>query len=277
MRAELPPGDRIVILVSLVLAGIALSSLTRFPTISLQADAFGTPVGLDLSGRWILTALLVLLAMVGTDAIVRAEAGRARIDPRYTATFWILPGLITLAAAFGLPQLFGAPLRWLPSTLLLGTLLALVIDAEYRTLHVGGPYYRTARLGLNMATYLAAFALFAALYGLELRSLLSAPLVAAFGFPLALELLRGTEEQLETTWLYAGVVALVLGELTWALNLWGLRALAGGGLLLLAFYTLTGLAQQHLAGRLNRRVILEYGLTAVIGLAALLAASPLGF
>ncbi len=277
MREELPPGDRIVIVVSLVLAGIVLSSLTEFPTLALQVDAFGTPLGLDVGGRWLLAVLVVLLAMAGTDGIVRAEAGKANIDARYTATFWILPGLITLAAALGLPQLFDSPARWLGSLVILGGLLALVMDAEYRTVHVGGPYYRTSRLGLNVATYGAAFALFAAIYGLELRSLLSAPLVAAFGFPLALELLRGTEEQLETTWLYGAVVALVLGELTWALNLWGLGALAGGGLLLLAFYTLTGLAQQHLAGRLNRRVVVEYVATALIGLAAILATTPLGF
>jgi len=39
-----------------------------------------------------------------------------------------------------------------------------------------------------------------------------------------------------------------------------------GALLLVLFYTLTGLAQQHLWQRLTRRVVLEYVLVAVVGL-----------
>jgi hypothetical protein len=82
---------------------------------------------------------------------------------------------------------------------------------------------------------------------------------------------------LGTTWLLAAVVALVLGELTWALNALGLSALAGGSLLLLVFYTFTGVAQQALAGRLNRRIVLEFGAVAAAGLLLLwLASRPAG-
>ena len=45
-------------------------------------------------------------------------------------------------------------------------------------------------------------------------------------FPLALELLRSSEEQLDNTWFHAGLVAIVLGELTWAINLLGLPSVA---------------------------------------------------
>jgi hypothetical protein len=131
-------------------------------------------------------------------------------------------------------------------------------------------HYRTARLGLNLATYLAAFALYATIYGLHVRSLVSATAVAVVTFPLALEILRLTEEQLATTWLHAAIVALVLGELTWAINAWGLSSLSGGALLLLVFYTLSGVTQQHLAGRLNRRVALEFVAIAVVGLVLIL-------
>ena len=150
----------------------------------------------------------------------------------------------------------------------------MVILAEYRTIRLDAPPYRNARLALNLATFGAAFALYSTIHGLQLRSLISAPLMMLVTFPLALELLRSTEEQLERTWLYAAVVTLVVGELTWAINALGLRALSGGGVLLLAFYTLSGLAQQHLADRLNRRVATEFVVTAVIGLAFIVLSAP---
>jgi hypothetical protein len=214
--------------------------------------------------------LLAALVAAGTDGLVRSAPGLATVHHRFTATFWILPCLVTLAAATAVPEQFGRVASWLASLLLFGVLLVIVLVAEYGTARVDDPHFRTARLALNLATYLAAFALYATLYGLQQRSLISATLVLVVTFPLALELLRVTEEELGTTWLFAGVVALVLAELTWAVNAWGLSALSGGALLLLVFYAFSGLAQQHLAGRLSRRILFEYLSIAVVGLLILL-------
>lgn len=274
MYSSATTGDRVFLLVCLVLAGSVLSSLTAFTTTTLQVDVFGSPLGVDINGRWILSALLVGMTAFGTDLVIRGEAGARRIDRRYSLTFWILPSLTTLAAATAIPRIYSTPLGWITGLVLLGLLLALVIAAEIYTIDVGGPHYRTARLGLNVATYGAAFALYATIYGFQVRGLLSMPAVIAVTFPLALELLRGTEEQLETTWLYAGVVALAVSQVTWAINMWGISALQGGGLMLLVFYTFTGIAQQHLSGRLNGRVVAEFISIAVFGLVVIWASSP---
>lgn len=274
MRTELTPGDRVILVVSLVLMGAVLSSLTRFPTLAREIDVLGSPLGLVLDGRWLMAALLVVLTAAGVDGLVRTEAGRQHADVRFTATFWILPCLITLAIAAAIPLQFDSPRGWLASLALLGALLTVVILAEYRTIRLDAAPYRNARLALNLATFCAAFALYSTIHGLQLRSLISAPLMMVVTFPLALELLRSTEEQLQRTWLYAAVVTLVVGELTWAINALGLRALSGGGLLLLAFYTLAGLAQQQLADRLNRRVAAEFVFTAVIGLLLIGLSAP---
>jgi len=256
------------------MAGTVLSSLTAYRTVTYGVEVLGSPLGVDLGGRWILTLLLVVLTASGMDGMVRYELAPERVQLRYAATFWILPGLIALAAGIAVPRLIGDTAGWLSSLILLGGLLALVMVAEIQTLDTEGPHYRTARLLLNLATYGAAFALYATIYGLQLRSLLSMPAVAVITFPLALELLRGTREQLETTWLYAAVVALVLAQLTWALNPLGFSTLAGGGLLLLAFYSFSGIAQQYLAGRLNSRVIWEYVTVATLGTIVIIAAAP---
>jgi hypothetical protein len=270
MTQEMSPGDRISLLISLVLSGVALSSIAVLPSWTVELNVLGSPLAVGLSGRWVVALLLAAVTAAGMESVLRSMPALARVDVRYTATFWILPMLVTLALALAVPNQFGDIRAWLSSLLLLGGLLAVVVVAEFGTAQLDSPDYRTARLGLNLATYLAAFALYATLYGLRQRSLISATGVALVTFPLALELLRLTEEQFGTTWLFAGIVALVLGELTWAVNAWGLTALGGGALLLVVFYTLSGIAQQHLAGRLNRRVALEFTIIAVIGLCLVL-------
>jgi hypothetical protein len=267
-------GSRIVILVSLVVAGVALSTAVHLPAWQVEFNVLGSPLSLGLTGGWLIALLLVALTAAGTNDIVRAELHRERMDIGYTATFWILPCLVTLAAAVAVPRQIGDVADWLGSVVLLGVLLATVISAEYGTIDVRGPHYRMARVGLNVATYAAAFALYAAIYGLQVRSLISATAVMMVTFPLALELVRGTEEQLTKTWLHAAIIALVCAQLTWALNRWGLSSLAGGGMLLLAFYTLSGASQQHLSGRLNRRVLVEFVVIALIGLSIIWISSP---
>ncbi|MCE7937182.1 hypothetical protein DCC79_00135 [bacterium] len=265
------PEDRIMLLVCLVMSGVVLSSAAVFPTRTIAFHVLGSPLGIDVSARWTLAGLLILLVAFGMDGLVRHISGHRRIDLRYSTTFWILPGLVTLAAATVVPRQFGSPSVWLGDIVLLGVLLSLVVVGECGTVRLDTPWYRTARLGLNIATYGAALALYAFIYSLQARSLISSTAVIVVTFPLALELLRSTEENLETTWLYAFVIAIVAGQVSWPLNALGLSALYGGALILLAFYTLTGLTQQHLAGRLNRSVAAEFGSVALVALAMIVA------
>jgi hypothetical protein len=278
VTTDITPADRIALLISLALAGVALASMAVLPAWSVELTVLGSPLAVGLSGQTLLALLLATLVAAGTEGIIRSTPELARVDVRYTATFWILPVLVTLAAATAVPGQFGNVATWLGSLVLLGVLLGLVLVAEFGTARLDSPHYRTARVGLNLATYLAAFALYATIYGMHKRSLMSATAVLLVTFPLALELLRLTTKELATTWLFAGIVALVLGELTWAVNAWGLSSLAGGGFLLVAFYTLSGVAQQHLAGRLSGRIVLEFVTIAIVGLTVILLASrwPVG-
>jgi hypothetical protein len=265
-RTSVSTGDYIVLLLSLVIAGVALSSITRLPSWHVEIDVLGSPLGLGLSGRWLLAGLLAAVTAAGMDALVRTMPPLRTVDLRFSATFWILPSLVTLAMATAVPSQLADPRRWLGNLLLLSVLLVTVVVAELGTVDLGGRMYRSSRLVLNVATYGAAFALYATLYGFHVRSLLSATAVMLITFPLALELLRSTADALSTSWLYAAIIALITAELTWPLNRWGLSALVGGALLLLVFYILTGIAQQHLAGRLNRWVLVEFATIGLIGL-----------
>ncbi len=261
---------RMSLVISLTLIGIIVASLVKLPPRTLDFDALGSPVTLSLSTFGVVAILVAAATCAGTDALVRTHPKALGSELRFTLSFWILPTLLALAALSVVPPLFSQKLYWLIGLALTYLALALVLLAEYHAVDPAGPHYDPARLGLNMLTYAAAFALYAVIYAPRARSLLSATTVMIITIPLALELLRSSEERIGRTWLYALTAALIMGEITWGLNYWDLGGVSGGLLLLLAFYILTGLIQQHLLGRLSRRVMAEYLLTATVGLALVL-------
>jgi hypothetical protein len=261
-------GDQVALTASLVTAGAAVASAVRLPGWQAEVNVLGSPLGVGLAGTWLLAALLVVLCITGVEGLVRTAPGLADAERRYTATFWILPGLVALATASAVPSQYGNRLAWLLILGLLGGLLTAVLAAEFGTAVEDGPFYRTSRLVLNIAVFGAAFALYASIYGRQLRGLLSAPAVMAVTFLLAVELLRSTEERLESTWLYAGILAFLMGEIVWALNWLGIGALSGGAVLLLFFYFFGGVSQQHLSGRLTAPIMVEFVSITLIGLLA---------
>lgn len=270
----MPSYDRLSIVVSLVLLGLALSLVVELPTRVIQGSFLGTPVTLAISGQLFMAALLTALTGVGTNYVL-LEHPRYSSTAGYAFLFGILPCIITLVGAFFLPLLVPDLRLWAIAIVLVGLVLALVIVAEYRTVDPKDPAYTPARLALNLVVYLGAFALFSGIYGAKLRSLLSATAVVVLGGLLALALLRAERRMTIRTWLYAAICALILGEATWALNYWGVSGIIGGALLLLAFYFFTGIAQQQLLGRFSRNILLEFLLVACVGLGLLVSQNAL--
>jgi hypothetical protein len=269
----MPNYDRLSIVVSLVLLGLALTLVIGLPTRYIDADLLGSPVRIELGKRLVMSLLLGSLTAVGVEYIMRAHPkfGTGGLGG-YSFLFWILPTLATLAATWFTPTLYdnqGGLLLWLAGLGVAALLLAGLILAEYRTIDPEDPANTMSRLLLNLFTYLSALVLFTAVYEAKLRSLLSASLVALFAGILALALLRAERSATYRTWSLAAVCGLVLGQATWALNYWGIKGLAGGGLLLLAFYFFGGLSQQRILNRFSRLVLLEFAVVGGIGLAVL--------
>lgn len=129
-------------------------------------------------------------------------------------------------------------------------------------------------MGLNAWAYLVALILFILIYSAKARSLVSATGVTLVSTLLALEFLRSAGRGFRRTALYAAIAGLGTGEILWAMNYWRISGITGGLILLLGFYATTGLANQQLQGRLTRRVLIEYGVVALVGLAVLLRFGP---
>lgn len=262
--------DRLSILVSLVLLGLVLTFIIRLPTRVVEAMVFGSPVTVTISTRVVMVLLLSALTAVGTEYIMRAHPTFDQDGVTgYSFLFWILPTFVTLVAASFTPLLVPNLFVWLGGLALTAMMLSAVIVAEYRTINDKDSAYTTARLFLNLVTYVSGFILFTAIYGAKLRSVLSASAILFVSTLLSLALLRAERETTPLTWTYAAICGLILGEATWALNYWGVGGLAGGGLLVLMFYFLAGITQHHLLNRLNRTVLIEFSFVGLIGVVVL--------
>jgi hypothetical protein len=254
-------------------------------TILRQVVGWGAPA-IALSGLFMVPMLgglfgIALAAVVGLLVGFAAEA-HARLHPDFDAvhdrlgyTLWILPGL--LAVATGLALVFfqtGDPLiqRGLP--LVGAALCGLALFAQDRELGQIDEPTGWPRLLLSLLTYVAAFALFTLVYQTKERSLVTASSTAILAFLLSLVMLRGTPSPRARTLLYAGMIGLLAGEVTWALNYWVVLALVGGAVLLLLFYVLVGVVEGILNGELTRRLLIEYSSVGLLGFLLILSTGP---
>jgi hypothetical protein len=267
--------DRISVVTWLIVFGLGASILLDLPTAVLTFRALGSPISIPFGERIVAAIFMAVLAAAGTQSVVSVHPYFAmnRRGGAQTWAFWALPSAITIIAVLLLPL---APSRQVGVLALLvsGALLAMAFFGLYATVERGGPGFRRSRFLLDALAYGSALLLFLLVYQTRTRSLLSGSLIAATAMLLAVELLRSTTSDVKLVLGYGMIVGLILGEVTWALNYWLLANLTGGLLLLLIFYLLTGMAQQGIQGRLNRRVLIEFGVFATVAIVLIVAVGP---
>lgn len=269
----IPGRQHLSVLVGIVLLSIVLTQFIELPTRPVGISVLGSPLGFELSSDWLMAALLAGLACTGTDAIVRTHPRAREVSLQHTFVYWVQPGLVGLVAARLLAQ---APTRaiWAAGLVATGVLIVIVLIAEYTTVDRLAPSYSQARLLLNTLAYVLAFALFVIVYQSHGRSLITATTTLVFSFALALDVLWGAGAEPGRTTALAAAVGLVLGQCDWAMNYWQISAWSGGMLLLLVFYVMTGVATQHLQGRLTRQVLIEFAIVAIGGMAVVFTLRP---
>jgi len=261
----MPRADRLGITVSLVVVGLLLSILVTFPSRELSFWVFGSELSLTFSGPVQLGIIMVGLVAAGVDALVRTHPNMHDRSLAYTATFWVLSCVIVLAAQFLLRDLNIIAVQ-LILVGLVGITLTVVIGAQYLTIEPSDWRFRNARLVLNVVVYVTALFLFVTVYASRVRSIVSATGILIVSGMLALDLFRIPPNRASRIWLYAGLVALTMSQLTWGLNYVRIDARVGGAFLLLVFYLLTGIIQQYLWRRLTPRILMEYSVVGLVGM-----------
>jgi hypothetical protein len=271
--ADVDYRDRISVASWMVVLGLGLSLLVHLPAAEISFWALGSPVSLSITGTLVASFFLAVVAAAGAESVVSVHPLYVTRQSRMqTWSFWALPMALAIISTVLLP-LASSPLLQVLALALSGTLLAAAYFGLYATVERGKPGFRRSRLWLDALAYGSALILFLFVYQTRTRSLLSGTLVAVTAMLLAAEILRTATPRSSAALTYGGIIGLVLGQVTWALNYWVLPGLTGGLLLLLIFYLLVGIAQQGLHERLTARVMWEF---VVFGLLALVLIALVG-
>jgi hypothetical protein len=271
--AEVNYRDRVSVATWMVVLGLGLSLLVQLPAAEISLFALGSPMTISITGTLVASFFLAVMAAAGAESVISVHpiyvARQARM---HTWSFWALPMALAIISTVLLPSASSALLQVL-ALALSGTLLAAAYFGLYATVERGKPGFRRARLWLDALAYGSALILFLFVYQTRTRSLVSGTLVAVTAMLLAAEILRTATSRSSGALTYGGIIGLILGQVTWALNYWVLPGLTGGLLLLLIFYLLVGIAQQGLQERLTARVMWEF---IVFGLIALVLIALVG-
>jgi hypothetical protein len=256
-------------------SGVLPVSLPQNGRIPLVAGIYTLGLGLFLlvepTQPWLLLFVAVIVAL-GSDGIVRSHPNSVFREALDAAPYLLVPSILALASGFFLEDTVVS--YWtLLAALLSGGLMAAVLYAEYASVDTDGPLYPAARFTLNVATYLSAFGLYAAMYDYGLGLVPAAFCVGLVSLVLAAEVLRETEvlpppvagESLRSLG-FAAAVGLIVAEARWALYFVPLDGFLAAVLLLLFFYVAGGIAQHYLTGHLSWPVVIEFALVASLGL-----------
>jgi hypothetical protein len=261
----MPAYERINAVVSLTLIGLALYFVLDFPAQTATFTLFGSPLEIESPRQWLMVLLLGGMAATGTDTVIRAHPGLPVRHTGFLMTFWSLPALLIILAT----QTLGlAPtlIIWAVGLAVFGALLWSTIYTEYQQIPSPAAGKLWTRLWLQFIGYAVVLIFFIVIYQTRSRSAVSATGTLIVSSVAALGLLRYSPAEIGKTWLFAAVIGLCMGQITWALNYWRTGALNAGLLLFLIFYLLVGLAQQQLLGSITRRTLWEFGAIASIGL-----------
>lgn len=263
-----PRYERIVSLIFVILIGLAVIFLIDGNPNTLRIVLGGDLPTITLS--WFLIASLTVITSAGADLIARSHPqmqsrrlpvlnlGLARLE--VAPAFWVLPSF-SVVGSFAFFRLFSGVLEGAAFALALvaaGGSLLTVLVAQHYALDRNQALSQRAQLVLHAIGYLLAFGVFSAVYYARYRTLYSASLIGGSATLLAYALL--TTVARPHTFTLALLVGLTLAEATWALNYWATTFLIAGTVLLVIFYIAVSLLQHQAAGRLQRRLLIEYSL-----------------
>ncbi|MGD0766183.1 MAG: hypothetical protein ABR978_07750 [Dehalococcoidia bacterium] len=260
---------------------VSLPQNGRIPIVAgIYALGLGLYLVIEPTQGWLLPFVAVLVAL-GTDGIVRSHPNSVFREALDTAPYLLVPTILTLASGFFLEDTVVS--YWtLLAALVAGGLMAAVLYAEYLSVDTDAGLYPAARFVLNVATYLSAFGLYAAMYDFGLGLVRSAFCVGLIGFVLSAEILRETEtmpppvarESLRSLG-FAAAIGLIVAEARWALYFVPLDGFLAAVVLLLFFYVASGIVQHYVTGHLSWPVSVEFALVASLGLLMVVLGSTL--
>ena len=255
MAQAVPRLDRALLLAILLGAGMAFY-LAVEPTL-----------------EWLLL-LLTGVAALGTDGVLRSHPASPFSRPDHTIGFLFLPALLTLGAGLFLEDVIdgywsvGVGLITIPG-------FAAVLYGQYFSVDARASAYGAARLAVNIAAYVAAFAFFSVIYEFEVDLLPAAFGVGLVSLLLSMEMLRDARLEARPTLIHSAAIGMILAQATWALHFLPLEGFLAAAFLLLTFYIATGVMQNYVLRQLDWATAAEFAGVAAVGVAIVVVAHTL--
>ncbi|HET9200477.1 MAG TPA: hypothetical protein VFO84_05825 [Dehalococcoidia bacterium] len=242
---------------------------------NLLAIVVGVGLGFFLTieptPAWLLI-VVVALAAIGVDGIVRSYPGANLTSITETSTYAFLPALFVLSA--GLLLEYTVDGRWVPLAAAgAGAVFWLTVMCEYISVNLSHSQYGAARFVLMVVTYLTAFAFYGVIYELDVDVVPAALAVGVVSMLLAIEVIRETDLETPYVMAYAGAVGLILGQTRVALYFLPLESFTAALFLLVVFYFINGLLHANFTRSLRPSTYLEYGLVSAIGMLIVVVAA----
>ena len=260
-----PSRDQLSVLTAVIVLAYALARFLDIPAHAIGGTFFGSALGLELNGQFVMMLLVAALISAGSDTLIRSHPAFAGRAAGTTIVHWIIPGATALVLGAALNRLPDGPVWWLG---LGGSAVGLIVVliAEYVVVDPEAPRREAAVLALTALAYALALILFVVMHSLSARAAISATVsgLVAAGLAWRLFTLHGAPPGRAS--LYAALAGLVCAEVIWALNYWRVPSSSAALMATIPFYISVGLAQQHLAGRLTRRVWIEFAVVGGLGL-----------
>jgi hypothetical protein len=252
-----------------VAVGFTLSKVIQVPTRQIGMDVLGSPLGVQLSTAWLIVIFSVGLVITGIFSLFRLHPAVSKGKTRQTYVFWILPGFTVLTSGVLLAhtEVIQAWLLLIAGAIIL---LRIVVENEFRSLDLDEPGQSAERLLVKGLVYFLFLTCAMLVYATRARTLLVAPAVGAGSGLLSMRLFWRPMRKTHRVILYGGVLGLMMSQVVWAINYWQIPSLSGGLLLLLFFYVATNVVEQSMLGRMSGRVLVEYGVIALIAAVAIL-------
>lgn len=249
---NLPDAEKLSILTATILLGYALAHFLNLPERTFAVQLPGLYLSIPVNTRTIITLLVVGLAASGTNWLLEDHPA-ARRHRLYQ--HWALPALTAWVIGFPINQLpFGS--IWIASFFIGGTILVLVLIAEYITIDPDDFRQPLAASGLTAVSFSIYFMVAIALHYTGFRLILVLPAVLVAG---GLVSLRTLQMRLHGRWTFfeSGSIALVGCQLAAALHYLPLSPVSFGLALLGPTYSLTSFVANMAEGSTVRQSFLE--------------------
>ncbi len=255
--------DRLGVITGALLLALALSRFLQMPARPLNLGRLGIDVVLSVSSGALIAGIVAGMAIAGMVSLVYSHP-RARQEPiDHSAMYTIMPTLWACVLAFSLPGIEN-PVLWGATLLAGGLFFALTLTLEYTAIgrqpKRSLPWY----WAYMACIHLTALATLVVIYAQRAPSLVASLLVWLATTLLATRFYWSNAGKLTEAAIYGSLVGILMAQMAWAINYWRLSNLQGGLLLFVCFYVLAGLIQQQRLHRLNRQIIMEYGLAALL-------------